>query len=991
MADTNAGGGSPAGDSGAAKRDGGGDGAAGGTTTPGAPASVATAARVLAEGNAEFVGDLRTLLEDYAHPLWKMQMSGFFEGLDTLVACREALGRKVGALVAATQGEGGGGGMGAAGGDAGDASDGDASAGDAGTALQAVLDYAPTVARQSAAFLLGVPRALHRSSELSGNSVFQGYLRERGCSLEHFQGKLLVPAGRTTQLRDLLALAVSRGGSSGGGHGNGVELRVSAGSSGTTATARELEHMSGAATSVATLLRLQHRSTWKARKAGSPKPPRPATVAIVAPDRMLERQGALTKRGKGGEVAMQAWLCNNIFLYGTQAAGAKKAVTLHEGLPTRGCVAEAVAGSDTGFTVAFGETKTCAFDAPSAADRDAWVAAFKACAASPSRPWVPEVYGAASPVGKAAVTASTMPPPPPRPLDGSPDADSSKEAGAGGGSGDGGSAAAAAGGAAAAGAAAGAGAEAGAGAGAGSGAGAGDGAATPAAEVSSGGGGGDEIEEDGIVFGTVARGWRGDRHPVIARARVDKLVENILAPHADISPDETRRAFFLTHPFWSTPLEVTHAFEAAVARLEADGSSGVRASLGGSTGLAHSERSALVAALEALVEWMECPFAGEDLASDPGVAAGIRRIADKGATSALGKANILSRQLVQGLKVASGARAAGGSADAGAGDGDGGSKGTKGSGLLSKFTGMFGSKRAKKEPPVPSAASGKRKSLRDYPHVSAEALAVELLWFDVDTRAKIEPRELLHFDGLGAGKDMSQCPHVKPILDNFDKLSYWVAEEVLYLEFNARQRAEMLEKWVETAHVSLELHNFNAVFAIVNSLKAYYVQRLETAWSMLSKVVMDKFRALDELVGNASNYRAYRKACSRADRTPYLDSVTVSLKDLATGKISCKSETTTLKGNKATGGPTVAFGKWTQLALVVDEVLRTHQTRVPFKQGSDSGLSVALGPRNDKVRLLIRHGFAVDLTTDDLNRMSQEANLRENQALEESLEEAGFF
>ena len=105
---------------------------------------------------------------------------------------------------------------------------------------------------------------------------------------------------------------------------------------------------------------------------------------------------------------------------------------------------------------------------------------------------------------------------------------------------------------------------------------------------------------------------------------------------------------------------------------------------------------------------------------------------------------------------------------------------------------------------------------------------------------------------------------------------------------------QMIQRWIQVAEECLRIRNYNAVFAIALGLSAHYVayvpllcgathsacgvthapillvleridavpgfsRRLATAWGLLSRSVLDRFKALTTFTASASNFKEYRK------------------------------------------------------------------------------------------------------------------------------------
>lgn len=114
------------------------------------------------------------------------------------------------------------------------------------------------------------------------------------------------------------------------------------------------------------------------------------------------------------------------------------------------------------------------------------------------------------------------------------------------------------------------------------------------------------------------------------------------------------------------------------------------------------------------------------------------------------------------------------------------------------------------------------------------------------------------------------------------RLSFWVGSEILHGDLNARdrmlvnstspcgaggtklthllacfllQRTQLIQRWMDIAQASLDLHDYNSMFAIITGLEQPYITRLVTAIQMLSKADAEHLESLKLTIGHENNYQ----------------------------------------------------------------------------------------------------------------------------------------
>ena len=88
------------------------------------------------------------------------------------------------------------------------------------------------------------------------------------------------------------------------------------------------------------------------------------------------------------------------------------------------------------------------------------------------------------------------------------------------------------------------------------------------------------------------------------------------------------------------------------------------------------------------------------------------------------------------------------------------------------------------------------------------------------------------------------APNISALVDHTDRLAKWVSCTIVMMGADLKQRVKALTYFVELADACRELHNFNAMRAIVFGLRNSSVERLTATHNALSFSVKQRLRAL---------------------------------------------------------------------------------------------------------------------------------------------------
>ncbi|XP_071963091.1 ras guanyl-releasing protein 3-like [Antedon mediterranea] len=158
----------------------------------------------------------------------------------------------------------------------------------------------------------------------------------------------------------------------------------------------------------------------------------------------------------------------------------------------------------------------------------------------------------------------------------------------------------------------------------------------------------------------------------------------------------------------------------------------------------------------------------------------------------------------------------------------------------------------------------------------------------------------------------------------FNGLSMWIQCMVLS-RHTPKQRAEVMEKFVNVAVRLQELNNFNTLMAVVGGLSHSSLARLRQTNSHISPEKQKIITEMTELLSSTSNFSNYRKALNEAKgfKIPILG---VHLKDLVLLHTALPDKTEKSQIN---------FRKMAQLTVTFEELMRLTHIKPPVEPNMD--------------------------------------------------------
>jgi len=184
--------------------------------------------------------------------------------------------------------------------------------------------------------------------------------------------------------------------------------------------------------------------------------------------------------------------------------------------------------------------------------------------------------------------------------------------------------------------------------------------------------------------------------------------------------------------------------------------------------------------------------------------------------------------------------------------------------------------------------------------------------------SRIDPRELLHLAWTKENKP-EIAPGVCTLTEHFNAMSHWVSTEILYEEA-VKQRAAMLQRFVQTAEQLKQLKDMLGFMQVVAGLRHSSVQRLADTWALLPSRTMEIWEQQKEL--SQSNQRQYMEAIT----PPALPHVAVFLTELVYIE---EANPTFLRDDCSP--KLVNFSKLRRISEVVSKLMLYHEKPFQFE------------------------------------------------------------
>ncbi|XP_042187170.1 ras-GEF domain-containing family member 1B-A isoform X2 [Oncorhynchus tshawytscha] len=154
-------------------------------------------------------------------------------------------------------------------------------------------------------------------------------------------------------------------------------------------------------------------------------------------------------------------------------------------------------------------------------------------------------------------------------------------------------------------------------------------------------------------------------------------------------------------------------------------------------------------------------------------------------------------------------------------------------------------------------------------------VAQQLTHIELERLSYIGPEEFIQAfekkDPLDNDKscfsDHKKTSNLEAYVEWFNRLSFMVATEICMPVKKKKQRARVMEFFIDVARECFNIGNFNSLMAIISGMNMSPVSRLKKTWS---KVKTDKFDILElqmDPSGNFYNYRTAFRGATQRSRT----------------------------------------------------------------------------------------------------------------------------
>ena len=145
----------------------------------------------------------------------------------------------------------------------------------------------------------------------------------------------------------------------------------------------------------------------------------------------------------------------------------------------------------------------------------------------------------------------------------------------------------------------------------------------------------------------------------------------------------------------------------------------------------------------------------------------------------------------------------------------------------------------------------------DLLNFSIQDIATELTRVNYILYSKIKIKEFLK--GAFTGKDkLKSSPHICQIVNRFNKLSYFVIEEILAYD-HAEKRAEILLKFIQICALLKNMGNFDDFLSIMTGLTNYNISKLNKTWGHIPSGEVTNFHQMKKILSFEDNWKYLRK------------------------------------------------------------------------------------------------------------------------------------
>ena len=140
--------------------------------------------------------------------------------------------------------------------------------------------------------------------------------------------------------------------------------------------------------------------------------------------------------------------------------------------------------------------------------------------------------------------------------------------------------------------------------------------------------------------------------------------------------------------------------------------------------------------------------------------------------------------------------------------------------------------------------------------VHARDLAEQLTLLELELYAGLRPEDFVR----ASGATTKTIDNLTPIVRHFNKLSLWVATEIITAPSEHIQ-LKLYLLFIKTCQRLLQLENYQTLLAVISALSCCAVRRLKYLQRKLNGKQKDLLERLDTLLSPTNNYQRYRERC----------------------------------------------------------------------------------------------------------------------------------
>jgi hypothetical protein len=156
--------------------------------------------------------------------------------------------------------------------------------------------------------------------------------------------------------------------------------------------------------------------------------------------------------------------------------------------------------------------------------------------------------------------------------------------------------------------------------------------------------------------------------------------------------------------------------------------------------------------------------------------------------------------------------------------------------------------------------------------------AVQLTVFELRLLKAVPLGELVGQAWNKTDKELN-APRVTNIINHFNRMSFWVGQEISQGE-NAKDQGKRMDRFISVAKKLKDIGNFNGLMEIFSGLMSSTVQKLTDAWKTVPSRQMARLKKIEGLMSPFQNAAAYRTRLAEFPKSPVIPYFGVHLSDI---------------------------------------------------------------------------------------------------------------